>query len=48
MPLPVILRGLLSPIYNAFRQLTIYPLYTLAGRISGMIQWKLKYRDSGN
>ena len=48
MPPAVILRGLLSPIYNSIRQFTLYPLYTLAGRISGMIQWKLKYPDSGN
>ena len=48
LPLPVILRGLFSPVYNALRRLTIYPLYTLAGRISGMIQWKLKYPDSRN
>jgi GT2 family glycosyltransferase len=48
MPFIVVLRGLLSPVYNSIRQFNIYPLYTLAGRLSGMIQWKLKYPDSGN
>ena len=48
MPLPVILRGLLSPVYNSIRRFTIFPLYTLAGRVTGMIQWKLKYPNSGN
>jgi GT2 family glycosyltransferase len=45
MPILVIVRGILSPLYFSFKKLTMFPLYILIGRLSGMIIWKLKYRN---